>query len=102
MSSQSDSQDISGAPSMEEEIVSDVESTSEQPSVGRDAVIAMELQRALVAEAEAEGFEQECEDEELAVAWQVAEEEAQREGAGVTVAVPPPLAALVRPAPLGR
>ncbi|CAH9078896.1 unnamed protein product [Cuscuta europaea] len=90
MSSQSDSQDISGAPSMEDEVLSDVESSSAQSSVGQDVVVALELQKALVAEAEAEGFEQECEDEELALAWQAAEEEAQRESVRVTVAVLPP------------
>ncbi|CAH9119786.1 unnamed protein product [Cuscuta europaea] len=90
MSSQSDSQNISREPSVEDEVASDVESTSSAPSVADDEAVALELQKALAAEVEAEGFEQECEDEELAFAYQVAEDEAQKEAMTVTVVVPPP------------
>ncbi|CAH9111213.1 unnamed protein product [Cuscuta europaea] len=90
MSSQSDSEDISRPPSMEEEIISDVESSSARTSVNRDSVVAEEVQASLRLELEAEEFEQVCEDEELALAFQVAEDEAQKESMVVTVAVPPP------------
>ncbi|CAH9084271.1 unnamed protein product [Cuscuta europaea] len=90
MSSESDSQNISREPSVEDEVASDVESSSSAPSVADDEAVALELQKALAAEVDAEGFEQECEDEELALACQVAEDEAQKEAMMVTVAVPPP------------
>ncbi|CAH9094260.1 unnamed protein product [Cuscuta europaea] len=90
MSSQSDSQDISGAPSMEDEVLSDVESSNEQSSAQEDVAMAVEVQKELLAEVEAEGFEQEVEDEELALAMQVAEEEEAKERMRVTVAVLPP------------
>ncbi|CAH9072666.1 unnamed protein product [Cuscuta europaea] len=90
MSSQSDSQDISGAPSMEDEVLSDVESSSAQSSAQEDVAMAVEVQKELLAEVEAEGFEQEVEDEELALAMQVAEEEEAKERTRVTVAVLPP------------
>ncbi|CAH9077927.1 unnamed protein product [Cuscuta europaea] len=90
MSSQSDSQDISGEPSVEMETCSDVESSSVESSAGGDAAVAMEVEKDLQAEAEAEGFEQENEDEELALAVQTAEQEEERERLKVTVAIPPP------------
>ncbi|CAH9091404.1 unnamed protein product [Cuscuta europaea] len=90
MSSQSDSQDISGAPSMEDEVISDVESSNEQSSAQEDVAMAVEVQKELLAEVEAEGFEQEVEDEELALAMQVAEEEEAKERTRVTVVVLPP------------
>ncbi|CAH9097656.1 unnamed protein product [Cuscuta europaea] len=90
MSSQSDSQNISRELSAEEESISDVESTSEQPSVGDDAAVAMEVQNTLQMELQAEEFEQVCEDEEVALAFQVAEDEARKEMMKFTVAIPPP------------
>ncbi|CAH9119064.1 unnamed protein product [Cuscuta europaea] len=89
MSSQSDSQDISREPSTDDEVVSDVESISE-PSTGDDAIVAMEMQKVLVTEAEAEDFEQVMEDEELALAVQTVEEEEEKERMRVTIVVLPP------------
>ncbi|CAH9081286.1 unnamed protein product [Cuscuta europaea] len=90
MSSQSDSQDISGEPSVEMVTCSDVESSSVESSAAGDAAVAMEVEKDLQAEVEAEGFEQENEDEELALAVQTAEQEEERERLKVTVAIPPP------------
>ncbi|CAH9071626.1 unnamed protein product [Cuscuta europaea] len=90
MSSASDSQDISGEASVNIEVASDVESSSEQLSVIDDRAVAEAMQDDLQLELEAEDFEQVNADEELAMAYQVAEDEAQKEGLKVTVAVPPP------------
>ncbi|CAH9082931.1 unnamed protein product [Cuscuta europaea] len=90
MSSQSDSQDISREHSAEAESISEVESSSENPSAGNDSAVAEEVQDNLLVEMEAEDFEQENEDEELALAVQVVEEEEEKERRKVTVAVLPP------------
>ncbi|CAH9077963.1 unnamed protein product [Cuscuta europaea] len=85
MSSASDSQDISRDPSVETETYSDVEPSSEESSAGDDAAVAMEVEKDLRAEVEAEDFEQVNEDEELALAVQTAEEEEEKERMKVTV-----------------
>ncbi|CAH9100622.1 unnamed protein product [Cuscuta epithymum] len=89
MSSQSDSQDISREPSVQKESYSDVESSSEQPSMDNDLAVAEEVQSSLRVEMEAEDFEQIVEDEEMALALQVAEEEEEKERQEVTVAALP-------------
>ncbi|CAH9084333.1 unnamed protein product [Cuscuta europaea] len=88
MSSQSDSQNVSREPPVGVESFSEAESSSERTSVNQDSVVVEEVQASLRLELEAEEFEQVCEDEELTLAFQVAEDEAQKESMRVTVAVP--------------
>ncbi|CAH9063813.1 unnamed protein product [Cuscuta europaea] len=87
MSSASDSQDISGEPSVQSETWSDEKSASGEASSNNDSAVAVEVQSNLRAEAEAECFEQEANDEELAIAIQTIEEEEEKERQRVTVAI---------------